>query len=201
MYASTLSYYYVDVDKKRHEHGRQEIQLLNSTPYFSIYTEKSELGTNSRNVEESEISMSAIKQSEIFRDDNPSDNSKSSNDTNDVKEEKWKSVQFGLIHTILSKIFKNVSYRVCGILTILTQVTISISDTISDFAIAITLFSRKHTTLGWAVIIIDYVPGWILAIHNSFSPKWRSAETIKQKVLTTAFLIFSPFSQSLFHLR
>ena len=110
-------------------------------------------------------------------------------------------IDFGLIHTIMSMIFKNVSYRVCGILTILTQVTLSISDTISDFAIAITLFARKHTTLGWAVIIIDYVPGWILAIHNSFSPKWRSAESIKQKVVTTVFLILSPFSQALFHLR
>ena len=152
-------------------------------------------------MEEGEISMAAIKQSETFRDDNPNDNSQATNDANDVKEEKWKSVQFGLIHTILSKIFKNVSYRVCGILTILTQIIISVSDTISDLAIAITLFSRKHTTLGWAVIIIDYVPGWVLAIHNSFSPKWRSAGTIKQKVLTTAFLIFSPFSQALFHIR
>ena len=149
-------------------------------------------------MEECELSTPAIEESDTFRDDNLNDNRQS---TNDVKEEKWKTVQFGLIHTILSKLFKNVSYRVCGILTILTQVTISISDTISDFAIAITLFSRKHTTLGWAVIIIDYVPGWILAIHNSFSLKWRSAETINQKVLTTAFLIFSPFSQALFHIR
>ena len=65
---------------------------MNSTPYFSIHTEKLVLGTNSRKMEEGEISMAAIKQSETFRDDNPNDNSQATNDANDVKEEKWKSV-------------------------------------------------------------------------------------------------------------
>ena len=119
----------------------------------------------------------------------------------DAKQNRWEMVDFGFIHIILTKIFKNVSYRLCGILTILTTVILSISDTISDLVIAISLFARRYTTLGWAVLVVDFVPGWVLAMHNSFSPKWRAAETVKQKVVTTVCLIFSPFSTALFHLR
>ena len=116
-------------------------------------------------------------------------------------EDRWELINLGLIHTLLMLLFKNVSNRVCGILTILTSILLAIIDTISDCVIAITLFTRNHTTLGWIVVIVDYIPSWTLALHNYFSPKWRAAETVKQKVFTLVCLLLSPFSQALFHSR
>ena len=70
-------------------------------------------------------------------------------------EDRWNLIDLGLINTLLTLLFKNVSNRVCGILTILTSILISITDTISDFAIAITLFAGNHTTMAWVVITVD----------------------------------------------
>ena len=116
-------------------------------------------------------------------------------------DDRWNLIDLGLINTLLTLLFKNVSKRVCGILTILASILISITDTISDFAIAIALFAGNHTTMAWVVITVDYTPSWTLALHNYFSPKWRAAETIKQKLFTMMCLLLSPFSQALFHIR
>ena len=117
------------------------------------------------------------------------------------KPDRWQLIDFGLIHTVFSLLLINVSNKTCGVLTILTSVTISIFDSISDLVIAANLFSRKYSALGLIVLVVDYLPGWTLALHNVFSAKWRAAETIKQKLFTLVCLIFSPFTQPLFHLK
>ena len=117
------------------------------------------------------------------------------------KKDRWSSIDFGLVHSLFSVILVNASNRVCGALTILTTIIISISDAISDLVIAATLFARKHTSLGWVVILIDYIPSWTLAFHNLCSSKWRAAETFKQKIFTIVCLIFSPFASTLFQLK
>ena len=117
------------------------------------------------------------------------------------KKDRWKLIDLGLIQKLLKLMFKNLSDRVCGILTIWTSIALAISDTVSDFVIAITLFKNSHTTLGWVVVAVDYIPSWILATHNYCSSKWRAAETGKQKVFTMFCILLSPFAQTLFHLR
>ena len=75
------------------------------------------------------------------------------------KPDRWQLIDFGLIHTVFSLLLINVSNKTCGVLTILTSVTISIFDSISDLVIAANLFSRGYLTLGWTVLVVDYLPG------------------------------------------
>ena len=75
----------------------------------------------------------------------------------DDKKDRWNSIDFGLVHSLFSVILVNASNRVCGALTILTTIIISISDAISDLVIAATLFARKHTSLGWVVILLSLI--------------------------------------------
>ena len=108
---------------------------------------------------------------------------------------RWKEVDLGLVFTLWKILLKNVSDRVCGILTFSTSMILSISDTISDVVVAITLFLSGRRTFGWIVIIVDYLPGWILACHNHFSNKnWKTLGGIREKITTVGILILSPFS-------
>ena len=56
------------------------------------------------------------------------------------KHDRWQLIDFGLIHHLFSFLLRNVSAKVCGVLTILTTVGMAISDTIPDLIIAATLF-------------------------------------------------------------
>ena len=118
-----------------------------------------------------------------------------------INRNRWKCVDFGLVFTLWRLMLKNASDRACGILTFISSMTLSISDTISDIVIAITLFSSKQHMWGWVVIVIDYIPSWILALHNMFSRKWRHVGGMKEKLTTTGILMFSPFSMTIFHAR
>ena len=114
---------------------------------------------------------------------------------------RWQEVDLGLVFTVWKILLKNVSDRVCGILTFISSMILSISDTISDVLVALTLFSSGQRTWGWIVIIVDYLPSWILACHNSVSKKWKSLGGVGEKITTVGILILSPFSMVVFHAR
>ena len=114
---------------------------------------------------------------------------------------RWKFVDFGVISTILKLLFKNMSDRARGVITILTSTALSIADTASDIIVAISLFSAGHYQWGCIVAIADYIPSWQILLHNYFSDHWRHAASLKEKWMTVLFLILSPFSMAIFHLR
>ena len=120
---------------------------------------------------------------------------------NDKKVSRWSIVDFGLVSTILKLLLVNISEKACGIATILSTTAISIGDTVSDFIVSFTLFFNGHRYWALIVIIIDYLPSWNILAHNVTSSKWREFKDIKEKVITIVFLILSPFSMALFHLR
>jgi len=68
----------------------------------------------------------------------------------------------------------------------------------SDFAVAYTLCTQNEWKYGIIVMIVDYIPGWQLVVHNLFSEKWRKLRKTKENFITLIFLIVSPFSVPLF---
>ena len=114
---------------------------------------------------------------------------------------RWENIDLGLIQTILKVVLVNISDKANGIVSILTSALISIGDTASDLAVAITLFANGHTNWGWVVLLADYIPNWQLIFHNISSRSWRKIGTSRDHVITLLFLLFSPFSMALFHLR
>ena len=59
-------------------------------------------------------------------------------------ESRWKLVDFGVISTLLKLLFKNISDKARGVITILTSSALSVADTASDIIVAISLFSAGH---------------------------------------------------------
>ena len=113
----------------------------------------------------------------------------------------WETVDLGFIQTLLKLWLINITDKVAVTLTILITVFISIFDTITDIAVAYTLFASGHRTWGTVVVIFDYISSWQLAIHNFFSSKWRNLRDKKEKIITIIFLTMSPFSMPLFYIR
>ena len=113
---------------------------------------------------------------------------------------RWNRIDLGLLQTIISKCFKNLSKKCCVISTIVCNIIFSVFDTCSDLVVAFTLFAEGKWEYGLVVLMLDYVPGWELLIHNLFSKNWREQKNTKQKYITIVFLIISPFSLPLFYI-
>ena len=118
-----------------------------------------------------------------------------------LRKKRWSEVDLGLIQKIFKYVFVNISDKAAGILTILTSIVLTIVDIVSDIIVAVTLFTKAKYTLGSAVLIVDFLPSWILAIHNALSGKWKSILLSRDKVSTIVLIIISPFSSTFFHLR
>ena len=114
---------------------------------------------------------------------------------------RWSLIDFGLIAKLLKLVLVNISHKACGIISIIITSLISLADTVSDFAVAFTLIFAKHYNWAIAVIVIDYLPSWNILAHNVTSTRWRRFENAKEKAATFLFLLMSPFSMALFHLR
>ena len=114
---------------------------------------------------------------------------------------RWEQIDLGLIQTIFSMWFKNVSQRVSVTLSIISTIIFSLLDNFSDFYVAYTLFYKEEWTYACIVIICDYIPGWQLAIHNVFFKPWRKWSRVNQKMITLVFLLVSPLSLPLFFLQ
>ena len=114
---------------------------------------------------------------------------------------RWNSINLGLLQTVISSCFKNVSEKTSIILTIASNIIFSIFDTCSDLAVAYTLFYEDEWEYAIIVLILDYIPGWQLLIHNLCSKNWNLVENTRAKYITVVFLLVSPFSLPLFFLR
>ena len=114
---------------------------------------------------------------------------------------RWSVVDFGMISKLLKVILVNISDRLCAVITIIITTLISIADTVTDFVVAFTLIFAKHYNWAIAVIVIDYLPSWNILVHNLTSSRWRRFKDAKERFATLIFLLLSPFSMALFHLR
>ena len=114
---------------------------------------------------------------------------------------RWSIIDFGLISSLLKIVLVNITDKVSGIVSIIITTLISIGDTVSDFAVAFTLFLSGHYQWAITVIVVDYIPSWNIFVHNVTSSKWRAFEETREKVIALLFLLISPFSMALFHLR
>ena len=114
---------------------------------------------------------------------------------------RWEEIDLGLIQTIFSMWFKNVSQRVSVTLSIICTIVFSLLDNFSDFYVAYALFHKGEVTYACIVIICDYIPGWQLAVHNLSYKSWRSWNNPNQKIVTLIFLLVSPLSLPLFFLQ
>ena len=112
--------------------------------------------------------------------------------------ERWNSVDLGLFQTIFIKWFKNVSQKTSVVLAVLSNIVFSLFDTMSDFAVVYTLCTQNEWKYGIIVMIVDYIPGWQLVVHNLFSEKWSKLRNTKANVINLIFLMVSPFSVPLF---
>ena len=115
--------------------------------------------------------------------------------------ERWKTIEFGIVSSVLKLILVNICDKVCGIITILLSAFLSIADTVSDLVVAFSLIYSGHYYWGCIVIVVDYLPSWDLLIHNCTSEKWRTFKGTKENVMTMIFLLISPFATALFNLR
>ena len=115
--------------------------------------------------------------------------------------DRWSKIDLGIIQTILTKCFKNVSQKTSMIFALISNIIFSLFDTGSDLAVACTLFANGEWKYGTVVLIVDYLPGWELLIHNLCSEKWRRLNSRKEWFITVAFLLLSPFSLPLFFIR
>ena len=114
---------------------------------------------------------------------------------------RWEQIDLGLIQTIFSLWFKNVSQRVSVTLSIISTIIFSLLDNFSDFYVAYTLFYKEEWTYACIVIICDYIPGWQLAIHNVCFKSGRKWIRSNQQIITLVFLLVSPLSLPLFFLQ
>ena len=57
---------------------------------------------------------------------------------------RWSIIDFGLISNLLKIVLVNITDKVSGIVSIIITTLISIGDTVSDFAVAFTLFFSGH---------------------------------------------------------
>ena len=118
--------------------------------------------------------------------------------------DRWSKIDLGIIQTIVAKCFKNLSQQTSTIFAIISNILFSLFDTCSDLAIAFTLFANEDSEswkYGVVVLIVDYLPGWELLVHNLCSEKWRMLNRKKEFIFTIVFLIVSPFSLPLFFIR
>ena len=113
---------------------------------------------------------------------------------------RWSKIDLGLLQTVLMTCFKNVTRKTSLILTIVLNILFSLFDIASDFYVAITLFSNGEWKYGVFVILLDYLPGWELVLHNLSSQKWRNVANVKERRIMILFLIISPFSLPLFYI-
>ena len=116
-------------------------------------------------------------------------------------QKRWQIVDFGLIPIVLKQLLQNISEKTCGTLTILITSAISIGDTVSDFVVFFTLLYYEHYSWALVVVTVDYLPSWDILAHNTTSPKWKKFKNKKEKLFSVIFLMLSPLSMPLFHLR
>ena len=115
--------------------------------------------------------------------------------------DRWQKLDLGLLQAVLKCWYKNVSKKTAIVFAISSNILFSLFDTVSDLSVAYYLFASGERELGFVVIIVDYLPGWELLIHNLCCKKWRRMPGARLKFITILCLLISPFSCPLFFLQ
>ena len=119
----------------------------------------------------------------------------------EARSKRWKIIDLGLLNKIFRFVFQITSDKASCICTILTKIAMSFFDIVSDIIVACNLFKVQKYGFGVIVLIVDYLPGWVLILHNTVSETWRTVTTSKDKVVSISLLLLSPFSSALCHFR
>ena len=115
--------------------------------------------------------------------------------------DRWQNIDLGLLQSILKYWYKNVSRKTSIVFAVISNILFSLFDTWSDISVAYILFASGEWELGLVVVIVDYLPGWELLLHNLCSEKWRQLPDANLKFITIVCLLVSPFSCPLFFLQ
>ena len=103
------------------------------------------------------------------------------------RRKRWSKIDLGFLQAIVMSCFKNVSRKTSMVFTITLNILFSLFDIGSDFYVAITLFASGEWEYGIVVMVIDYLPGWELLIHNFFSKRWSRMKNGKELKIMVAF--------------
>ena len=107
---------------------------------------------------------------------------------------RWDQIHLGLVQVLITKVLKGISNKASVVSTIVVNILLSIGDTASDLWVVYYLYKSEEYSYAIVTFLIDYIPGWQLALHNGFSRKWRQRHSYRQIILIIFFLIISPFS-------
>ena len=96
---------------------------------------------------------------------------------------------------------ENVTLMKTIYISMVLNITMSLSDTASDLAVAIQLIYQGEYRLGLAVILIDYLPMWHILLHSATSKAWKTLESPKERWILCFILVFAPIAFPLLQLR
>ena len=113
---------------------------------------------------------------------------------NELSTHRWDEIHLGLVQIMISKVLKGISSKASFILTMVVNILLSVFDTTSDLIVVYLLYNSEEYGYAVVTLLIDYVPGWQLAIHNGLSRKWRQRHSKTQTIAVIVYLIISPFS-------
>ena len=115
---------------------------------------------------------------------------------------RWDQIDLGLLLAIVVCLSNNgLSTRAKIILAMVINMTISSGDTISDICIAIFLFTEGFWKWGIAVIVVDYVPGWVVLLSNIKLKPWKNVRITRGTIAMILISLISPISTPFFQLR
>ena len=113
---------------------------------------------------------------------------------NELFTHRWDEIHLGLVQSMIGKVLTGISSKASFISTMVVNILLSIFDTTSDLIVVYLLYNSEEYGYAVVTLLIDYVPGWQLAIHNGLSRKWRQRHTKTQIIAVIVYLIISPFS-------
>lgn len=116
--------------------------------------------------------------------------------------DRWNLVDLGLFMTISTLLFKdNITMRSKMTLIMVMNMIISFADSCSDFLVADALFAKDHWQWGVAVLVVDYIPGWLVFLCKVTSNSWSDLKDTKEKFAAVIISIFAPIATPLFQLQ
>ena len=118
------------------------------------------------------------------------------------EEEEERIVDLGVTQTIARYwLGPNATLLKTIYLSMAINITISLSDSSSDLAVAIQLILKGELAWGVTIILVDYLPMWQVLFHSSTSKAWNRLEDPKEKTILCLILVFAPIAFPLLQLR
>ena len=120
----------------------------------------------------------------------------------EVIEEDERVVDLGVTQTIARYwLGRNATLLKTIYLSMTINITMSLSDSSSDLAVAIQLILKGELSWGLTILLVDYLPMWQVLFHSSTSKAWNRLEGPKEKIILCLILVFAPIAFPLLQLR